>query len=122
MTQNLPSQFKDNRDIITRLNDIANRFNSYFINVGPTLSKQIKKTPHNFTEYLSNKCQNSIFLEAITKSEVKKELLKLNTKKTSGYDDLSPQVVREICKLIPKPPTHIQYLINQQLQGSYQVK
>ena len=80
----LPSQFMDNTDTITIPNEIANRFNNYFTNVGPTLSRQIKKTPKKFTEYLSNKCQNSIFLEPITQSEVEKELMKLNPNKSSG--------------------------------------
>ena len=34
----LPLQFIDNGDTLTNPNDIANRFNNYFINVGPTLS------------------------------------------------------------------------------------
>ena len=103
----LPSQFMDNTDTITIPNEIANRFNNYFTNVGPTLSRQIKKTPKKFTEYLSNKCQNSIFLEPITQSEVEKELMKLNPNKSSGLDDLSPRVIREIGALISKPLTHI---------------
>ena len=82
----LPSQFMDNTDTITSPNEIANRFNNYFTNVGPTLSRQIKKTPKKFTEYLSNQCQNSIFLESITQSEVEKELMKLNPNKSSGLE------------------------------------
>ena len=103
----LPSQFMDNTDTITIPNEITNRFNNYFTNVGPTLSRQIKKTPKKFTEYLSNKCQNSIFLEPITQSEVERELMKLNPNKSSGLDDLSPRVIREIGALISKPLTHI---------------
>ena len=55
----LPLQFIDNGETITKPNDIANRFNNYFINVGPTLSSKIDKTAKTFKEYLGNSYTNS---------------------------------------------------------------
>ena len=105
--QNLPSQFKEGVDIITDENEIANRFNKYFTNVGPSLSKKIPKTPNSFNKYLNNNYVESIFLDPITTTEVENELKKLNPNKGSGLDDINPRVICEISKLISYPLTFI---------------
>lgn len=105
--EHLPMQFKDNGDVINHPNDITNRFNNYFINVGPTLSRKIAKTSKTFKEYLGSKYTDSIFLEPIATSEVENELKKLNPNKSCGYDDISPRVIRDISALISCPLTHI---------------
>ena len=74
--QNLPSHFKEGLDIITEANEIANRVNKYFINIGPSLSKKIPKTPNSFNKYLNNNYVEWIFLDPITTTKVKNELRK----------------------------------------------
>ena len=55
----LPTQFIWNDRIITDLDEIANKFNTYFINIGHSLSEQIHAT-RSSDEYLSNR-KNTIF-------------------------------------------------------------
>ena len=57
--QELPIEFIWNDRIITDFVEIANKFNTYFINIGHSLSEQIHAT-RSGDEYLSNRT-NTIF-------------------------------------------------------------
>ena len=61
----LPKEFtRNNSEEIINPHEIANKFNEYFI--------------RTFNDYLSNKCQNSFFIEPVTKLEVEVEIKNLN--------------------------------------------
>ena len=47
------------------------------------------------------------FINPVTEGEVEQELLKLDPTKSTGIDDLSPKVIRQIAPLIKKPLTSI---------------
>ena len=68
----LPKEFSGNNpeDIIQNPQEIANKFNEYFINVGPGIANRLPTTNKAFNEYLSNKCKNSFFIKPVTKFEV----------------------------------------------------
>jgi len=99
-------QFIDNGDIITNPNHIANRFNYYFINVSPTLSRKTDETAKALKEYLGNSYIDSLFLEPITIVEVEQELKILNPNNSSGIDNIKPRVIRETSSLISCPLAH----------------
>ena len=48
-----------------------------------------------------------MFLEAITENEVEEEINQLKGNKSSGHDEISPEVVRKITSYIVKPLKHI---------------
>ena len=61
---------------------IANKFNEYFVNVGPNLTKSIKKNDTiKFENYLKGNYPESVFAEPITEYEIITEIEKLNTNK-----------------------------------------
>ena len=41
---------------------IANKFNNYFSNIGPTLAQKITPVKANISEYLTQNFSNSMFL------------------------------------------------------------
>jgi hypothetical protein len=86
---------------------IANKFNNYFVNVGPGIARNIPNSKRTFNEYLSNSYKNSFFLEAIANYEVETEIKNSNSKKSSGYDGKSLQVIKNISKEISEPLSHI---------------
>ena len=47
------------------------------------------------------------FINPVTEGEVEQELLKTDPTKSTGIDDLSPKVIRQIAPLIKKPLTSI---------------
>ena len=57
-------------DFLT-LQQIAENFNNFFINIGPTLSKKIPFTEGDITDYL-HRVHNSIFLNPVDEQEVVK--------------------------------------------------
>ena len=87
--------------------EIANKFNEYFVNVGPNLASKIPDNTVQFTSYLTNSNIYSVFLDPVTEKQVENELNKLKEGKSCGYDEMSPRIMRKISKHILKPLTHI---------------
>ena len=56
---------------------IANKFNEYFVNIGPGLAKKLPDSEITFDKYLTNKNKNKInfFIEPVTKHEIEIEIL-----------------------------------------------
>ena len=71
----LPKEFSGNspEDIKNPL-EIANKFNEYFVNLGPGIASRLPNSEKTFNEYLSNKCKNSFFIEPVTKFDVENEI------------------------------------------------
>ena len=55
-----------NGEIITNQKTVTNKFNTFFTNVGPNLSKQIPQTNKLFTDYLQQQTPGSMYLTPIT--------------------------------------------------------
>ena len=54
---------------------IANKFNEYFVKVGPKLAEKFNNnTNSTFQQFLTNKTPNSMFLEPISEIEIEKTL------------------------------------------------
>ena len=72
---------------------IANKFNDYFVNVGPNLENTIKQVDNNsFDKYLKGNYQSSFFLNPlIAECELELELKNMNSNKSFGYDGIIAQ-------------------------------
>ena len=72
----LPKEFNGNSpgEIISDPSKIANKFNEYFINIGPGLAKTLPECERTFDYYLTSNYKNSFFLNPITKYEVETEI------------------------------------------------
>ena len=93
LKQILPNAFKENDigDIVHK--EIAERFNKYFLNIGPRSAEKIPENIMNFASYLGNSNVDSIFLDPVTEREIEIELKQLKIDKSCGYDEMSPRVV-----------------------------
>ena len=69
--------------MITNPHEIADKFNEYFINVGPGIAKKLPNSDRTFNEFLFNKCKNTFFIEPVTKFDVEAEIKNLNAQKKS---------------------------------------
>lgn len=103
----LSDHFKVNETMTSDPVEISNKFNEYFINVGPKLAERIQNNNVNFTTFLGERSVNSIFLDAVTEKEVEIEISNLSGNKSCGHDEIPPKLVKEISKQIVKPLTHI---------------
>ena len=104
----LPRDFLNNGKVISDPLEIANQFNEYFVNVGPSLAKIFKGSSANFMNHLRGTYMNSMFLNEITVNEVAKEITKLNPNKAFGVDWLSPKVLQCIANYISE--NYINYI------------
>ena len=63
-------QFILNNKKITDPNEIANGFNDYFVNIGPTLASKIKSEGLSHRSFLHNDLYESFFLEPTNEVEI----------------------------------------------------
>ena len=103
----LSNYFKENETIISDPVEISNKFNEYFISVGPKLAERIQNNNVNFTTFLGERSVNSIFLDAVPEKEVEIGVGNLHGNKSCGHDEIPPKLVKEISKQIIKPLAHI---------------
>ena len=74
----IPREFNGSNpeEIIRNPSIIANKFNEYFINVGPAIAKKIPNSNRTFCEFLPRKYRDSFFLNPVTEYELEFELKK----------------------------------------------
>ena len=96
-----------NNTEVTDNDGIANGLNDYFCTIGEKISNALPKSQLHFTDYLKNKLESTFFLSPITELETKKELKKLNKKKTSGPDNIPPKFINICSEYLSKPLTVI---------------
>ena len=96
------SKLNINGKTINNSHDISNAFNKFFCEIGPELASKIDVN-NNFYNYMPSKIKDSIFLHIITLNEVKKEISKLDPKKSPGYDDVTAKFLQISEDLIATP-------------------
>lgn len=63
-------KFVSNGNIYTDPTEVANKFNEFFANIGPTLAGTIKHEGKDFTEYLDKSFDSTCFLNPTDDSEI----------------------------------------------------
>ena len=86
--------FVENRGIFDK-KEIVERYNNYFANMDPNLAASIPENKTTFQNYIhyDDHCLSTISLRNI---ELKNAFLRLKTKKSSGYDDISADVIKKV--------------------------
>jgi len=103
-----PSTFTDGCKTYSSHSDIAQAFNTYFTNIGPTLARNIPATQKTADQYLPNVSRpNSLFLTPTTPYEIDKIIDLLKPKTSCGHDGLSPKLIKKCSTNIVNPLTHI---------------
>ena len=100
------TKFKHNGGEILDGNDISNKFNDFFINIGPTLANAIPHTSKSPLNYLRGSVSETIFLSPVTENEIGKLLLSLKNT-ASGYDDINSMSLKLCSQYVTQPLTHI---------------
>ena len=105
-TKSVNCKFKYRDKIIDDKELIAEKFNDFFINIGPTLANNIPKNKNTPLMYLKNKITDSLFLAPVTENEVIKIIANLKNS-AAGWDDFRADVVKQIKECIIIPLTHV---------------
>ena len=90
---------------------IANAFNEYFINIGPSLANTIKGNDH-YSKYLKYPTVSRLKLEPIDESKTRKLIEHLKNKTSTGIDGISNKLIKTAVNELVSPLTIV---INQML-------
>ena len=102
-----PTQFNDDARKVTGNFVIANGFNRFFSNIGPALARNIPKGNTNFSNYLNQKVEESIFLNPVTDEEIIEIVKDAKTKYSKDHDSIDMSLVKLAIPYIVKPLKHI---------------
>ena len=105
-TAPLPSQFTDGEKIYDDPIVIANEFNSFFANVGSSLSKDMGASNTNHLDYIKGNFPSLLKFNDTNESEVLELISNLKIS-AAGHDDIGASLVKTISSSIIKPLTHI---------------
>ena len=90
------SKFKCNGSVIEDGKVIANKFNDFFfINVGPSLAKNIPSTKKNPTEYITQNIETVFAVSPVSDHEILKILGDLKDS-AEGWDELRPNMIKHL--------------------------
>ena len=88
---------------------IANELARYFSSVGKNYAKQMKKPKSTLGEYVNKipRHPSSIFMTPITSTEIRKLIQTLPSKNSSGTDNISNKILKEIGEYLVNPLAQI---------------
>ncbi len=86
---------------------IAESFNDFFVDIGPSLASKIKPSSKSFSEYLGAMHHESLFFTPVTHHEIEKMVKSFKLKNSSGIDHINQRVIMTVIDLISKPLAHI---------------
>ena len=88
--------------------DIANNFNDFFTNIGPSLASKISPPDNDFVSPLTNlDVKDSILLNQTTPLEISDITSNLKSSNSIGHDDISTALLKSIIPEIDKVLSHI---------------
>ena len=100
-SKEFPSYFLINNQKETDSKIIANKFNEFFTNIGPTLAKNIKADSNlTYNHFLKQKITSAFEFELVTTDYVHKTIQNLKPKSSSGHDDISTILLKRIAPTI----------------------
>ena len=94
---------------------IANTLAKYFANVGKTFADKIPKPTQSISSYLEFLQKNSVslFFTPSTKNEIQKLITELPPKRSSGPDNISNVLLKELAPILSEP---LSIIVNQSMQ------
>ena len=102
----LPNQFFIGNRAVTNPDEIANKFNEYFVNIGQLLSEQLT-SPHTSEEYLGDKSNVLFRFTPVNEDCISNIIKNLKSKSSYGYDEISNNLIKHTSSSLVKPLTLI---------------
>ena len=100
------NQFLVNGVLTENPKTIADKFNDFFTNIGPTLASKIPKSNISFSNFMKDENAQSLFLQPVTDREISKIILSLK-EGAPGVDNISASALKTVINEIKSPITHI---------------
>ena len=94
-------------ETVTGDENIAEALNSFFVNVGPSLSKELPESQSNYADYLLYSTQNSFTFDEVSENDTLKLLCSLKESKSTGPDKINVRLVKDSAEVICRTLTKI---------------
>ena len=84
---------------------IANEFAEHFANIGKKMAKEMKSSKKNISEYLKkiHVSSKSIYFYPVTETEINRLITNLPNKTSSGHDNISNVLIKDLKNLLLHP-------------------
>jgi len=102
----IPNEFNIDGKTVSDCKTIADRFNKFYVNIGPSLAKDIPHTNEDPLVSLSNINCNSIFLTNTDATEVLNIIKSLKIS-CPGWDNISSKVIKQSADKLLQPLVHV---------------
>jgi hypothetical protein len=99
----LVDSFNSSNGKITDKNEVVEKFNEYFANIGPTLANKIPKATVTHESFLEGSFKKSFSLFLTSPEEIIDVVNNLTTKKSAGYDDISTEIIKLAIPYVANP-------------------
>ena len=97
ISKDLPDYFLFEGRRITNKKDIADKFNDFFVNVGPKFSEKIPQPSDlSYKDFLKKNITSRFSFNLVNSNDIYKTIQKLKTKTSCGYDELSTKILKHI--------------------------
>ena len=100
------NRFLINGKITSDNNDIAKHFNDFFVNIGPSLAKNIPKASREPTSFITHSLLQSMYVSNVTEDEISKIILSLKLC-SPGWDGIQAKIVKSTFHLYLQPLVHL---------------
>ena len=110
-TSRISDKFMHNKTLISDPVNIANCFNNYFVNIGPTLASKLPKENISHRDFLPERTTASLFLEPTDEVEIKKIIRNLK-EGAPGQDGITANNIKCITDHIAAPPSPMTHIVN----------
>ena len=81
--------------MINDTEEIVNKFNEFFINIGPNLINNVSRVSHEtHHKYLTRNILTSFNFSLVDENHIVKTLASLRTKNSSGHDGISTKLLK----------------------------
>ena len=106
-TKKVQDKFKLNDEsMISDKSVISNRFNEFFVNIGPNLAKMIPIQNVSPLQFMDDPTVNSIFLSLVTAEEIREIVCSLKNG-AAGHDEIKASILKSISSYIIDPLAYI---------------
>ena len=94
--------------IVEQSKEIANALADHFASIGKTLSDKLPQPKHLITNYINKipTCPNSMYLKPTCPLEIDQIIRNMQNKKSSGYDNISNQMLKWLRPVIIQTTQH----------------
>ena len=92
---------------LTKPNDIAEGFNTFFSNIGPSLAEEIDTAECHFKDYFDKANSEFTAFQPVTVSHVSQLLCELPGSKATGLDNMSSKIIKLAAPIISDSLTYM---------------